>query len=91
MEAEQNLGLRMFDLLGVGYPMDHILKIDTRALESHKTVMVVTSSDAFMVHDEAAVSVAKVFGLRKAEPVGAPAPAAPVETKRESKRGNKAA
>jgi hypothetical protein len=55
---------------GQSIPLDHVLKIDTTALESHKTILVHTTSGTDMFHDEVALDLARAFGLRP--PAGAP-------------------
>jgi hypothetical protein len=44
--------------------MDHVLQIETQALESHKTILVHTTCGAYMFHDEVALDFARAFNLR---------------------------
>ena len=45
-------------------PLDHVLKIDTSALESHRTILIHTTTGAEMFHDEVALDLARAFALR---------------------------
>ena len=85
MQAEQQKNpfpLMITERGGRSIGMDHILQIETQALESHKTILVHTTCGAYMFHDDVALDLAIAFGLRK--PAEEPA-AAPV------KKGRKAA
>ena len=53
---------------------DHVISIETHALDSHKTILVHTSLGSFMLHDQVAFDMAVAFGLRPA----AVAPEAPL-------------
>lgn len=73
-EQKQQKKLDLVIVHGRATPIDHFLKIDTSALESHNTVMVVTTCDSYLVLDQDAWSVARAFGLR---PPAAPVTAEP--------------
>ncbi|HTB10952.1 MAG TPA: hypothetical protein VK752_05250 [Bryobacteraceae bacterium] len=57
---------------GKSIPLDHVLKIDTSALESHRTILIHTTTGAEMFHDEVALALARAFNLRPAEPAASP-------------------
>jgi hypothetical protein len=52
-------------------PIDHVLELDLSALESHRTVVLVTTTGHLQVHDADALKLAEIFGAQLAPP---PAP-----------------
>lgn len=78
MQGEQKSPFpMMLNVGGRGIPFDHVLEVNTTALESHKTVLITTTSGTCMVHDDAALEVARMFGMREAAEA---TPAAPQES-----------
>jgi hypothetical protein len=55
-------------------PVEHIVEIDISALNSHKTVVVVTTTGHLQVHDDAAVKLLRIYGV-VVEEAAPPAPA----------------
>ena len=51
---------------GLAIAIEHVSRVETQALESHKTILVHTTSGAIMFHDQTAIDVARAFGLRPA-------------------------
>ena len=77
MQNEQLLQKNPFPVMisvagGRAINVDHFLQIETQALESHRTILVHTTTGAYMFHDDVAMDLVVAFGLRKAaepEPV----------------------
>jgi hypothetical protein len=57
---------QFLNVAGRAIGLDHILQVETQALESHKTILVHTTCGAYMFHDEVAINVARAFNLRPA-------------------------
>lgn len=64
VEQAKNPGPVMITADQRSIPLDHVLKIDTSALESHKTILIHTTTGAEMFHDEVALELARLFQLR---------------------------
>jgi hypothetical protein len=72
---------------GRAIAMDHILGIETQALESHKTVLLHTTDGSYMFHDDVALDLARAFQLRPAAQAPGVSDQAPVPVAAKRKKG----